>query len=73
MVLGVTLDSLRRKTKTKGEISYVEKPNNKKYPCPDIPDSSNTPKLFNGFFSLNQNPVNSVMIIVSLIYMTCRF
>ena len=73
MVLGVTLDSLRRKTKTKGEISYVEKPNNKKYPCPDIPDSSNTPKLFNRFFSLNQNPVNIIMIIVLLIYMTCIF
>ena len=73
MVLGVTLDSVRRKNKTRDEISFVERPNNKIYPCPDIPDSSNTPKLFNGFFSLHQNPVNSVMIIVSLIYMTCRF
>ena len=73
MVLGVTLDSVRRKTKTRGEISFVEKPNNKIYPCPDIPDSSNTPKLFNGFFSFNQNPFNIVTIIVSLIYMTCRF
>ena len=44
MVLGVTLDSVPRKTKTKGEISYVEKPNNKKYPCPDIPNSSNIPQ-----------------------------
>ena len=73
MVLRVTLDSVRRKTKTKGEISYVEKSNNKIYPCPDIPDSSNTPKLFNRFVSLNQNPNNIVMIILPLIYRTCRF